>query len=105
MRDQYTIPSIPTVDAVNQTALGVSSYGLARNLAVLASGCSSRVGGAMNEKFPTQRLHVQNTKGISALLARLLCMNRIVSPTSLFRKSVVVTMRTISDAHWGRHGM
>jgi len=59
----------------------------------------------MNEKFPTQRLHVQNTKGISVLLARLLWMNRIVSPTSLFRKSVVVTMRTISDAHWGRHGM
>ena len=30
IRDQYTIPSIPTDDTVNKTALGVSSYGLAR---------------------------------------------------------------------------
>jgi len=50
------MPSIPTVDTVNQTALGVSSYGLARNVG------SSRVGGAMTENLPTQRLHVQNKK-------------------------------------------
>jgi hypothetical protein len=27
LQDQYTIPSIPTVGTVNQTALGASSYG------------------------------------------------------------------------------
>ena len=44
----------------------------------------------MNENLPSQRLR----KGLSALLARLLCINKIVPPASLFRKSVVVTMRT-----------
>ena len=56
----------------------------------------------MNDKLPTQRLDVQEKV---LFLHACCCLSRIVPPTSLFRKSVVVTMRTISDAHWGRHGM